>query len=119
MSTSYRYKTEYRTISKDKTHGELEKTSENNNIKTTKNVSKVTYVSEPESYGECTMYSSTHYMYAVKQHPAHTEHMHSTATCACMHAARQTKCKVSAVTRTQLLAHTEINRHKLSAAHQL
>ena len=107
MSTLYRYKTEYRTISKDKTHGKLEKTSENNNIKTTKNVSKVTFVSEPESCGECTMYSSTHYTYAAKQYPARTEHMHSTATCACMHAETKRTCTVSAVTRMQLLAHTE------------
>ena len=46
MSTSYRYK--QRT-------GQSEKTKHvANNIKTTKNVSKVTFVSEPKSYGECT-----------------------------------------------------------------
>ena len=64
--------TEYRTISEDKTHGKMGKTSENN-IKRTRKVSKVTFVSEVRSHTvsvecTCTLYaeckSSTHKSYA-------------------------------------------------------
>ena len=80
----------------------------NNSIKTTKYVSKVTFVSEPEQHLECAIHFSTHYIYPAKQHSARAEHMHSTVTCACT---LKQKCTVSPVTHAVTCEHRiEMNK---------
>ena len=92
--------TEYRTISKDKTHSKMLKTSENNNIKT----------NEGRVKGDLRIRC---------QNRTRSAHTHVLCTQNAKTSTPKSKRTVSAVqSRTQLLAHIEC-KHELSAAHQL
>ena len=89
--------TEYRTISKDKTHGKMLKTSENNNIKT----------NEGRVKGDLRIRC---------QNRTRSAHTHVLCTQNAKTSTHKSKRTVSAVqSRTQLLAHIE-SKHELSAA---
>ena len=89
--------TEYRTISKDKTHSKMLKTSENNNIKTN------------EGRVKCDLRIRC-------QNRTRSAHTHVLCTQNAKTSKHKSKRTVSAVqSRTQLLAHIE-SKHELSAA---
>ena len=89
--------TEYRTISKDKTHSKMLKTSENNNIKT----------NEGRVKGDLCIRC---------QNRTGSAHTHVLCTQNAKTSKHKSKRTVSAVqSRTQLLAHIE-SKHELSAA---
>ena len=92
--------TEYRTISKDKTHSKMLKTSENNNIKT----------NEGRVKGDLHIRCQNH---------TGSAHTHVLCTQNAKTSTHKSKRTVSAVqSRTQLLAHIE-SKHELSAEQQI